>query len=55
MLTKQQLDLIDDIENQIAAIEDGTLDLNGNETLTDRLMDLSCQLLSIFRLIRMSK
>ena len=55
MLTKQQLDLIESIELQIAAIEDGTLDLNGNETLTDRLMDLSCQLLSVFRLIRQSQ
>lgn len=49
ILSNEQLIRIGQIEQELAAIEQGYLDmLNGNETVADRLLSLSFELLSFF-------
>ena len=52
MLTKVTQKLIDKIELEVTSIEEGVFQPDGNETVTDRLIESCSQLLSVLRSIK---
>ena len=52
MLTKVTQKLIDKIELEVTSIEEGVFQPDGNETVTDRLIQLCSQLLFLLRSIK---